>query len=338
MKKPVRALILCALLLCALWPVLPVSAEGSLPPLINTPSPRAGDTGSDAPAAEEAEELPAEPQESEPEPLLRIHQIDIGCADAYLLTVDGIVILVDCGSDTMLPISGGYHNYQLLEYLEASGIDHVDAHFVTHWHNDHCYNVNVLGELYGTADTVVYGTSPELFPELSPLAAGTYRQLKDGDQLTIGPLDILCVGPPYRENIAGTTNGDSLNFIVTYGHVRTLFTGDFILTSILKRWRNEITDLDILSFPHHGIGLNEQSPDVYRVISPRLVFIPSHEGWKVRDWAVNTVLSKQDAVFCSSRSGHALATTDGENIWYSTGVAPGETPLGTLLPPRGAKK
>ena len=337
MRRTVRTLILCALLLCTLWPALPVSAEGSLPPLINTPSPRATDTDLAAPTAEETEEAPAEPPEPDPESLLRIHQIAIGCADAYLLTISDTVILVDCGSDTTAPISMGFHNYPLLEYLAASGIDHVDVHFVTHWHNDHCYNVNVLGNLYGTEDTVVYGPSPSLIKELSPLAAGTYRQLKDGDRLTVGPLDILCVGPQYKEDITGTFNADSLNLIVTYGSIRAFFDGDFIQTSILKRWKDEITDLDIVSFPHHGINLEEQSPQVYRVLNPRVVLIPSLERGKIRQFALQTAQCRQEAVYLSSRDGHILVNTDGINIWYSINVTPGETPLGTLLPPRDTK-
>ena len=80
--------------------------------------------------------------------LLRLHQINIGSADAYLLTVGDIVILVDCGTNITVPISDNANNPPLFSYLEASGIDHVDVHFVTHWHNDHCYNVDRLSALY----------------------------------------------------------------------------------------------------------------------------------------------------------------------------------------------
>ena len=330
MKRRVLILILSVFLLSTILPFQYISAEGSLPPLINTPLPHETADSADLPEDEEPAELP----EPDPDSLLRIHQINIGCGDAYLLTIGDIVILVDCGSNTEAPISAGYHNYPLLKYLDASGIDHVDVYLVTHWHNDHCYNVNVLLGLYGTENTIAYGTSPALYEELYPLAAGTYRQLKDGDRLTIGPLDVLCVGPEYRENITGTFNADSLNFIVTYGKVRAFFDGDFIQTSILERWSDEITDLDIVSFPHHGINLEEQSPKVYHVLNPRVTMIPSQERGKVREYALYTAYCKQDAVYLSSRDGHILVNTDGKNIWYNLDVTPGELPLGTLLPPR----
>ncbi len=276
-------------------------------------------------------------QENKPQgELLRLHQINIGCGDAYLLTLGDIVILVDCGSDTTLPIAQGVWNYPLFDYLEASGIDHVDYHFVTHWHNDHDYNVNRIGRLYGTEDTVVYGCSPSLYSELEPLYIGTYRQLIDGDHLTVGDLDILCVSPAWFDRIPGDRNVDSLNIIITYRDVRIMFTGDFIQDSLRKRWPEEIKEIDIFSFPHHGLDTYGQSPAVYRIIDPRVILIPGNELGSVKAYAMHDAYAanSRDAVYLSSRNGNILVTTDGSNIWYSSDVEPGTLPLGELLPPR----
>ena len=37
------------------------------------------------------------------------------------------------------------------QYLEAVGVTHVDAYIVTHWHLDHCMNVNHILERWGVA-------------------------------------------------------------------------------------------------------------------------------------------------------------------------------------------
>ena len=271
-----------------------------------------------------------------PTELLRLHQINIGCADAYLLTLGDIVILVDCGTDSTVPIAQSVHNIPLFEYLAASGIDHVDYHFVTHWHNDHDYNVNMLGKLYGTENTVVYGNSAALYHELDPLYIGTYKQLVDGDRLTVGALDILCVGPEYFDKIPGDRNRDSLNFIVTYGDVRIMFTGDYIQDSLRKRWPEEIREIDVFSFPHHGIRLHEQSAAVYKIIDPRLILIPGNERGTVRSYAIHDAgaVNSEDAVYLCARDGNVLINTDGKNIWYATEVEPGTLPLGELLPSR----
>lgn len=267
--------------------------------------------------------------------LLRIHQINIGFGDAYLLTVGDLVVLVDCGTNTTQSIKTVQHyNYPLFEYLEATGIDHVDVHFITHWHNDHCYNVNMIGERWGTEDTVVYGPTTEVFRDFAPLSAGTYRQLQNGDRLTIGPLEVLCVGPQPRKVIPGNRNIDSLNFIVTYGDVTVFFTGDYVRSNILQEWREELTDIDIISFPHHTSEIQENPARAYKVMNPRLVLITSNELGIVRQFALHTAHAPQEAVYLSYRHGHVLVTTDGENIWYATDVKPGETPLGQPLPPR----
>ena len=125
--------------------------------------------------------------------VVQIHQMaSMGCTDSYLVTDGETVILVDCGLDTDTSYA---HNGPLLEYLEASGIDHVDAHFITHYHNDHCYNLNLLHELYGTDTTIVYGPSDELPSRFQPLKNGHYEQLVDNQELNVCPFDIRCIGP-----------------------------------------------------------------------------------------------------------------------------------------------
>ncbi len=68
---------------------------------------------------------------------MQLHQIALGCADGYLMTDGTTTILVDCGTDT----DATTDDRPLWEYLAASGIDHVDLYFVTHYHNDHALNL-----------------------------------------------------------------------------------------------------------------------------------------------------------------------------------------------------
>ncbi len=270
--------------------------------------------------------------------LLRLHQINIGTADAYLLTVGNLVILVDCGTSPHDPLSPDMVNAPLFEYLEASGIDHVDVHFVTHWHKDHAYNVDTLSELYGTENTVVYGPSPELDKDLAPLPAGVYRQLKDGDQLSVGPLEILCISPPYKKDLRGRINRESLNFIITFQKHRFLFTGDYMDWTLYRRWQDILADIDVLSFPHHGIGNPfAVTKNVYRLVNPRVVLNPGADRGIIRQFAIHTAGVGQDAIYLCTRDGNLLVTSDGENLWVATDVQPGEFPLGEPVPPRAKK-
>lgn len=270
----------------------------------------------------------------DPPGVLRLHMIDIGCGDAYLLTVDDLVLLIDCGTDSTLPIASHVYNRPLFEYLAASGIDHVDAHIVTHWHNDHCYNVDTLAEMYGTEDLVVYGVSKELYKELAPLPVGTYRQVKDGDRFEIGPLGILCVGPEYRDNRDGTHNIDSLNFVMTYRDIRFFFSGDYVDWTVLKRWKDEIADIDVLDFPHHGMEPLYMTKNCMKQINPRVITITSRTRGVVNSFCKQCGLAEEPILLSVLDKTNAQIITDGTGLWYATNVQAGEFPDGEAVPAR----
>ena len=273
----------------------------------------------------------ASPSDLSPGSVLRIHQIDIGSGDAYMLTVDDIVILVDCGINTLTPLGNGAKHPGLNQYIAASGIDHIDAYFVTHWHNDHCYNVNYFLGLYGTENTVTYGVSEEYFPGLAPLPAGTYQQMIDGGHVQIGPLDILCIGPVDQENLTGNINPQSMNFIVSYGSHRFLFTGDWVDQTVADRWPDEITGIDVLSFPHHGHEPMYITRKCYAMMNPRVVLIPGRGSYNVRKF-VKSLGLLDHTVLLSGNDGNILVTSDGSSLWVASHVRPGELPVGDLVP------
>ena len=283
------------------------------------------------PASAEQSPDTAVPSPSPDSTLLRLHQIDIGCGDAYLLTVGDYTVLVDCGTDSTLPIAQHVHNYPLFDYLEAVGIDHVDLYFVTHWHNDHCYNVNYFLGLYGTENTVTYGVSEEYFPGLAPLPAGTYQQMINGGHVQIGPLDILCIGPVDQENLTGNINPQSMNFIVSYGSHRFLFTGDWVDQTVADRWPDEITGIDVLSFPHHGHEPMYITRKCYAMMNPRVVLIPGRGSYNVRKF-VKSLGLLDHTVLLSGNDGNILVTSDGSSLWVASHVRPGEFPVGDLVP------
>lgn len=260
---------------------------------------------------------------------LRLHQIANGHSDCYLLTCQETVILVDCGVET----GKNRTPDRLLTYLRAVGIDHVDAHIVTHWHDDHAGNLNLLNSLYGTENTVVYGVSSDLPEKYQPLALGTYRQMRDGDRFAIGPLEVFCTGPA-TDTVTGEENRDSLNFLVTYGEVRFFFTGDWVDYTVRRRHEDALNRVDVLSFPHHGLSPMAIRPDTMRLLSPRVILIPgagSSED-KVKAFALKECSLKRYPRFYSNRDGNVLLTCDGVNLWSAYSVEPGTLPRGSIVP------
>ena len=83
--------------------------------------------------------------------MLELHQVNLGCADGYLIRFGNTTVLIDGGEawpnkpERLFP-----------QYLEAVGVTHVDVYIVTHWHLDHCMNVNHILERWGGVDRPWY--------------------------------------------------------------------------------------------------------------------------------------------------------------------------------------
>lgn len=232
---------------------------------------------------------------AEDAPILQVHQMKLGCADGYLIRYGDINILVDGGNPLPLKPSTA-----VVDYLRSAGVERLDACIVTHWHLDHCMELNDVLAAFGDGDTVVYGPSEQLIASASnplvsvpmaPLAAGTYRQMKMGDVLTFtsggGEIRFHCVGPAeVKQN--GACNQDSLNFVLQYGRRKMLFTGDYAAgRSINSTYAELCRDVDVLKFPHHGIMPYAITAATARTLHAQIVVVPGmgnrYELWSFFD-------------------------------------------------------
>ncbi len=261
-------------------------------------------------------------------PILELHQVNLGSADGYVIRFNGTTVLIDGGEAWPdLPVR------IFPQYLEALGITHVDVYIITHWHDDHCMNLNYVLERYGDESTIVYGVSEKLNAAYDPLANGAqYRQMKDGDEFVIGDLlKANCVGPETVRN-NGLANMDSLNFLLTYGEKRILFTADYAASGNMNRkYKELLTYIDVLKFPHHGI--REDSGDfvigvaITKVLTPMYVLVPgSASVWEIWSFTVgysNEPRLTRDHIY-TNRHGNILLFTDGADIVFRTGVDPAD--------------
>ncbi len=263
-------------------------------------------------------------------PILELHQVNLGSADGYVIRFDGTTVLIDGGEawpnlpERIFP-----------KYLEALGIAHVDVYIITHWHDDHCMNLNYVLERYGDESTIVYGVSEKLNAAYDPLANGAqYRQMKDGDEFFIGGgklLKVNCVGPETVRN-NGLSNMDSLNFLLTYGEKRILFTADYASSGNMNRkYRELLTYIDVLKFPHHGI--REDSGDfvigtaITKVLTPMYVLVPGSAAvWDI--WSFTVAYSNEQRLtrdhIYTNKHGNILMFTDGADIVFRTEVDPAD--------------
>lgn len=268
--------------------------------------------------------LPAAVAE-EAAPLLEVHQMKLGVADGYFIRLGDIEIMIDGGNPRPKQ-----KNEDVINYLRDVGADKLDAHIITHWHLDHCMNINAILTEFGDENTVVYSPSTEVpqkvtgdtnnsvTVQIAPLAAGTHRQMVMGDVIQIGPITITCIGPE-TVKYNGKQNVDSLNFVLQYGTRRFLFTGDYAQSGCINNHFKELcSDVDVLKFPHHAIetsnGGYEISTKAMKTVSPEYVLVPSGKNnYKIWQF-VNSYGGKipRENVMTNSEDVVVIVTDGGE--------------------------
>ena len=249
-------------------------------------------------------------------PIMEVHQFNLGYADGYFIR---------CG-DTEIMIDGGNPNPKaptddVVNTLRALGLKELDVYIATHWHLDHCMNMNNILAEFGTDATVTYGASSEPVDvienegrkyELGPLAAGTYQQMKVDDVIQMGPLTFTCIGPDAMAQ-NGRCNSDSLNFVIQYGTRRMLFTGDYAQSGEINKRHPELCkDVDVLKFPHHGGKPYEIGNIACRNVSPEYVLVPSQlNNYQIYQFIRNNGVPVERDKVLTNRAGHVVLVTDG---------------------------
>ena len=264
--------------------------------------------------------VPAAFAEVPAEPLLQVHQLMIGFADAYLIRLGDVDILMDGGNaNPKTPTD------DVVNYLRDAGVDTLDAVIITHWHLDHCMNLNAALAEFGTADTVVYSPADSVpaeidngsvVVEIGPLVTGVHQQMKMGDVLTFGGMTLTCIGPE-KLSMNGGANVDSLNILLQYGQRRFLFTGDYAQSGCINGPYAELcANVDVLKFPHHGSTPYEIGNKASRTVRPRHVLVPGvaskHKIWDFFDDL--GVKFPRENIYTNA-DGHVVILTDGGDIF-----------------------
>lgn len=240
---------------------------------------------------------------------LEIHQINVGCADAYLLKSGDISIMVDGGlADSRTKV---------LNYLRNAGVTELTAYIGTHWHGDHVGNLSAILAEFGTSETLVFGSSKNISCSVSiPSGKGSYHQMVDGEVFNFGGINIKCMGP-YKLSQSGECNYDSLNFLVKFGETKIFMTGDYVHKEVLDTYEEELRDIDIYKMAHHGLKVSNfsGSPAVLPVLNPDIILVPANSNKPATQ--LFSQLGLTPKVY-NNKSGNVVVTTDGMNITVST--------------------
>lgn len=212
---------------------------------------------------------------------LQITMVDVGQGEClYVETPGHHVYLLDAGSSSK-SMAG---QYQIIPFLEYSGVRELEGIFITHWDEDH---VNALADILDWAkkdhvnigriflpDTALRDDKlTELF-ELSKQYGVGVEMIHAGQSLQDGKMALECLHP-YPGEYAVERNETSLVLKLTYGNFSALFTGDLEEKGeewLLENYGEEVLDCDLLDAGHHGSS-NASSEEFLEAVSPRAVLI-----------------------------------------------------------------
>lgn len=257
---------------------------------------------------------------------VQITMLDIGQGDAMVIqTESNHAYMIDGGSSSEESIG----KYKILPYLKYSGIEQLEAVFITHADTDHMNGILELLDMIKEKKTQLQikkivlpnwsdmSSFGEIYEKAEENNIEIYRFEKDGKMID-GEMILTCLGPN-GENYVNHTNEGSLVIRMEYGNFSMLFTGD-LEGDAESELMGSYGDVDVLKVAHHGSS-NSTSKDFLEEVQPEISIISAgksntyghpHQGLLER-------LQESDSkIFDTITYGALIIRSDGEKIDLKT--------------------
>ncbi|MFP8951881.1 ComEC/Rec2 family competence protein [Natrialbaceae archaeon A-arb3/5] len=274
--------------------------------------------------------LGQEPEPDEPAAVdgeLEIHHIDVDQADATLLvTPEDETILIDTGDWRA-------DGQDVIDYLDAQGVDHIDHLVATHAHADHIgghaaviEHVEEHGEGVGAAyDSGVAHTSQTYENYLDAIEEYEVRlfEVADSDELPLDDdaVETTVLNPPADES--GTDlHYNSVTLLVEFGEISYLTTGDAERDAEerLVDDHGDGLEADVYQAGHHGSSTSSTDQFFDRV-NPEIAVISSavdSQYGHPHDEVLEGFTERGVETYWTGVHGDVVLRTDGETVSVAT--------------------
>ncbi len=253
------------------------------------------------------------PEPEQPEIAAEVHFIDVGQGDAILIKSGSKAALIDAGES--------WAGKQVVDYLKAQGIKHLDAVVSTHAHSDHIggmvavLNAIPVGRVIDPAvphTSNTYARYLELIDELDiPFERADKQSISLGDSVTLQVLG------PVREY--SDLNNSSVVTKLTVGTVSVLLTGDIEQAAerdLLASGANLVAQ--VLKVAHHG-GNTSTGNEFLAAVKPEVAIISVGEGNNYGHPHTDVLARLAGIeVYRTDLHGTIVVVTDGEEYTIST--------------------
>jgi competence protein ComEC len=240
---------------------------------------------------------------------LEVHCFAAGKADAILLTTGASAVLIDTGES-------GFGK-EITAYLQARGIEKLDALIVTHFDQDHVGGAAKVLRAVET-DRVLQSDCPKDSSEYAKytdaLAAAGLTAQTVRRTLTFA-LDgvVYTVDPPQQTDYAqDPSNNSSLIVSVRCGAEKLLFAGDAEDARLREFLQEGNGTFDFLKVPYHGRWQTEL-PALLSAVQPSFAVITCSDAQREDDRTTAALTAAGAQVFLTRR-GAVDAVCDGASL------------------------
>ena len=173
---------------------------------------------------------------------------DVGQGDGLILKdLGGKILVVDVGPNGKL----------MNDCLRKLDVKTIDALILTHFHADHVEGFELVKNRHEIKAVYMTWVEDPIYEvkKIRELLNGFKTiQMKAGDSLKVGDINIKCLWPtPKKMTIGSIPNNASIVNLVTIKNASFLLTGDIeppAQEAIRNLWK--IPQIDVVKVPHHG--------------------------------------------------------------------------------------
>ena len=237
-------------------------------------------------------------------PSLTATFLDMGKADAIVLTCDGAAALVDTGLEKTKD--------ELLEALEDLGVKKLDLLVITHFDKDHVGGADAVLDTIPVR-TVWSGAREKASDDVDEFDAALAKaglktvEVPSGQTFKLGSTTITAIAPEAADYEQDDSNNSSLVLRATCDKAKLLLTGDIQeerITELAKSGAD--LSCDVLKVPHHG-RWEDNTPELVSLTSPSYAVITSSKSDK-EDKKVVRAFEDAGAEVFLTRKGEVTAT------------------------------
>lgn len=217
----------------------------------------------------------------------QLTMFDVGHGDSFLLkTAKNKTVMIDTGGkyvDKKRQYNGTLSKYKILPTLKKKGIKKIDYLIITHPHNDHMGELEVLCQELSFTNVII---NKQSFTQQQLEYINTLATIYDFKMIDILSLNTIYLDQFFIEFLDATIphsedqNEQSIITLVKYRGYKLLFMGDATINNeqlLLAKY--DLSNVDILKVGHHG-SKTSSSEAFMQVTNPRISLISNGQNNK----------------------------------------------------------